>query len=182
MSCSYGRPGCKDAVWKKGRIMQGKNPSKIRKDHYGNEIHYSEHGKTTEYGWDIDHIIPKAKCGSNDISNLEPVHYNKNRSMGAKMDDKDKTKWFDALEEMRGIERNKKASHFKYEVGAHVIAKQTPISKGQLAKIISLEKKTKKVKIRWIHGDYEDNIEMNPLLFERIPEFRTRNRPQKTNL
>jgi hypothetical protein len=173
-SSNYGRPGCKDAVWNKGKIIRERDPTKYRKDNYGNVIHYSDHGKTSMYGWDIDHTIPKAKGGSNDISNLEPVHYSKNRSMGAKMDDKDKTIWFLALQECRNIQRNLKATHFKYEIGIHIIAKQTPASKGELAEIISLDKKNKKVKIRWVHGDYEENIEMDQLLFSEVPESRRR--------
>ena len=178
MSCSdYGRTGCKSAVWNKARILKGKDPLKIRKDGYGNEIHYGDHGKTTLYGWDIDHTIPKAKGGSNDISNLEPVHYSKNRSMGAKMDDKDKTKWFVALEEYRGIERINRATHFKYEIGAYSIVKQTPISKGELAQILDIDMCNKKVKIRWVHGDYQEHIEMNRSLFKNVPEKRTKIKP-----
>lgn len=176
---NYGRSGCKDAVWNKGKKIIGKDPTKYRKDSYGNVIQYNKHGKTTIYGWDIDHTIPKAKGGSNDIYNLEPVHYSKNRSMGAKMDDKDKTLWFSALQQFRNIQSNTKATHFKYEVGIRIIAKQTPASKGELAEIISLDKKNRKVKIRWTHGDYEENIEMNQLLFSEIPESRNRRIPSK---
>jgi hypothetical protein len=178
-SSNYGRPGCKNAVWNKGKVIKGKDPTKYRNDAYHNEIHYSDHGTTTPYGWDIDHTIPKAKGGSNDISNLEPVHYSKNRSMGARMDDKDKTKWFAALEEYRGIQSNIKATHFKYEIGIQIIAKQTPISKGELAEILSIDRRNKKVKIRWIHGDYQENIEMTHSLFDNIPESRTKRKTAK---
>jgi hypothetical protein len=72
---SYGQPNCKNSVWNKGEKIRGLDPNIWRNDIFGNKINYNEHGKVTKYGWDIDHYIPKAKGGSNDISNLFAVHY-----------------------------------------------------------------------------------------------------------
>lgn len=86
MSTSYGRAGCIDAVWEKGTPIPGKDPKRYRLDYNGSLIYKSSYGKTTEMGWEIDHIIPQSRGGSNDITNLRPVHYSINRSRGNKME------------------------------------------------------------------------------------------------
>jgi len=172
---SYGKPYCKDAVWKKGKKIKGYNSDEWRKDVYDNIINYNDHGKTTEYGWDIDHYIPKSKRGSDDISNLHPVQYSKNRSMGIKMEYKNKLIWFTALEEERNIVTNKKPSisfRYKYEIGELVLVKQTPVSNAYPAIIKSFDISNKKVIVYWVCGEYEENIEMYDKLFSKIPKTR----------
>jgi hypothetical protein len=173
---SYGKPGCKNAVWKKGKKINGYDPNEWRKDIYDNIINYNDHGKTTKYGWEIDHYIPKAKNGSDNITNLHPVQYSKNRKMGIKMNSKDKLNWFTALEEERNIIVNKKTTPFKYEIGELVLVKQTPVSNAQPAIIRSLDILNKKVFVYWVYGEYEENIEMYNKLFTKIPKTRTTNK------
>lgn len=70
----------KARVWTKAIIVKGKDPAKIRKDKFGNEIHYSKYGNTSnENGWEIDHSKPKAKKGTDHINNLQPLQWNENR-------------------------------------------------------------------------------------------------------
>lgn len=75
------------AVWKKGRIIvqNGKeyDPSVWRWDMCGNVMKYSEHGNTNaKYGWEIDHIKPTAKGGSDTLGNLQPLQWENNRRKG----------------------------------------------------------------------------------------------------
>ena len=73
-----------DQVWAKAKQVKGENPNVIRCDDNGNLIHKSSYGTEGEYGWEIDHIKPKSKGGSDDLRNLRPLHWKDNREKADK--------------------------------------------------------------------------------------------------
>ena len=71
-------------VWEKAKAIKGLDSDVWRRDSYGNKIRRGSYGTQGEYGWEIDHKHPKSKGGSDGLSNLQPLHWEKNREKADK--------------------------------------------------------------------------------------------------
>ena len=70
-----------EAVWRKGKIGLTHSAS-VRKDVCGASMQRTKHGKTEQFGWEIDHIKPVALGGMDDLNNLQPLQWENNRHKG----------------------------------------------------------------------------------------------------
>lgn len=69
-------------VWEKGLTVDGYDKNKYRQDFCGAWIQRDQYGKETTYGWEIDHVYPSSKGGTDDLKNLRPMQWENNRSKG----------------------------------------------------------------------------------------------------
>jgi CheY-like chemotaxis protein len=79
-TASDGRPFDYDvieAVWAKG-VPEPSYPL-FRKDCYGASMQRNKYNSADKWGWEIDHIKPVVKGGTDDLDNLQPSYWENNR-------------------------------------------------------------------------------------------------------
>ena len=74
-------------VWAKGAVISSLPSDIWRRDVCGRVVRFSDRGERySYYGWEIDHIVPVVHGGSDDISNLQPLHWENNAAKGDQLD------------------------------------------------------------------------------------------------
>jgi len=63
-------------VWENATIVSNTDPKVLRKDICGAWIAHIQYGnRNSKFGWEIDHITPESKGGTNERSNLRPLQW-----------------------------------------------------------------------------------------------------------
>lgn len=71
-----------DKVWELAKPVRGQDPSQVRQDPYGNHIRKEDFGTNKKTGWEVDHIKPTARGGSDATRNLQALQTKVNRDKG----------------------------------------------------------------------------------------------------
>ncbi len=70
-------------VWEKGIKVDGFDSSQIRKDSCGAYIVRSQYkNRSSDYGWEIDHVYPQSLGGDDTLINLRPMQWENNVMKG----------------------------------------------------------------------------------------------------
>ena len=81
-------PATVEAVWQKGAPIPNYDARLWRRDVCGAVMRRDQHGNTSsQHGWEVDHMLPVARGGRDELSNLQPLQWENNRHKG------DHTSW-----------------------------------------------------------------------------------------
>ncbi len=70
----------KATVWLNASIIPGKDIALWRQDPCGAYMYWHDYGKrSSRWGWEVDHVIPVAKGGTDSVTNLQALHWQNNR-------------------------------------------------------------------------------------------------------
>lgn len=72
-------------VWDKGRTIPRKDSDLYRRDSMDNELYRYAYGKHGDMSWQVDHKVPVAKGGSDNLRNLQPLQSDANAEKGDKL-------------------------------------------------------------------------------------------------
>ena len=75
----------RDKAWNNARQVRGKDPARYRRDPNGVVIYRHSYGKSSEMGWELDHIKPRSHGGSDSTRNLQAFSTRLNRQKGARL-------------------------------------------------------------------------------------------------
>jgi hypothetical protein len=79
MSLSFMEIAKRVTAWQKANPVHGRDPNEWRVDAYGNLIRFDDHGdRSSPYGWEIDHIVPRARGGDDWLTNTRALHWRAN--------------------------------------------------------------------------------------------------------
>ncbi len=71
-------------VWEKGEVVPNYDPDVWRKDECSAWIKREQYGnRDSDYGWEVSHIKPKTKGGTDDLPNLRPLQWKNNAASQA---------------------------------------------------------------------------------------------------
>lgn len=72
-----------EEVWEKAKIVPNNDPAIYRQDYAGAWIRRDHYGLTnSEYGWQVDHLLPLCMDGTYDIVNMYPLQWQNNKRKG----------------------------------------------------------------------------------------------------
>lgn len=70
-------------VWSKTTPIPGRDHAVWGMDDYGLVLRFADYGdRDSAFGWEIDHTTPRALGGSDEYSNLRPLHHRTNSKLG----------------------------------------------------------------------------------------------------
>lgn len=70
------------AAWEKAQTVKEVDSNVWRKDPCDAWINRDQYGQEKDYGWEVDHIIPVSKNGTDHTENLRAMHWKNNRNKG----------------------------------------------------------------------------------------------------
>jgi 5-methylcytosine-specific restriction endonuclease McrA len=73
----------KDEVWDRAATVRGKDKDQYRRDVAGNIVYKPSFGLDSTMGWEIDHIKPVSKGGTDNLRNLQVLQTATNQSKGS---------------------------------------------------------------------------------------------------